>query len=44
MKKYDVIVVGSGCGSIIVNEALAHGLKVALVDRGPVGGTCLNLA
>jgi mycothione reductase len=43
MKKYDVIVIGSGCGIIIVNEALAHGLSVALVDRGPLGGTCANL-
>jgi len=43
MKEYDVIVVGSGCGMIIVDEAAAHGLKVALVDKGPLGGTCLNL-
>ncbi|MBI4302884.1 MAG: dihydrolipoyl dehydrogenase [Chloroflexi bacterium] len=43
MKKYDAIVVGSGCGMIIVDEALNHGLKVALVDKGPFGGTCLNL-
>jgi mycothione reductase len=43
VKKYDVIVVGSGCGMIIAEEATAHGLKVALVDRGPLGGTCLNL-
>jgi dihydrolipoamide dehydrogenase len=43
MKKYDVIVIGSGCGSNIVNEALAHGLSVALVDKGPLGGTCANL-
>ncbi len=43
MKEYDVIVVGSGAGSAIVNGALAHGLKVALVDRGPLGGTCLNV-
>jgi len=43
MKQYDVIVIGSGAGSIIVDEALAKGLKVALVDKGPVGGTCLNL-
>jgi mycothione reductase len=43
MKDYDVIVVGSGCGMIIVDEAAAHGLKVALVDKGPLGGTCLNL-
>jgi dihydrolipoamide dehydrogenase len=43
MKKYDVIIVGSGCGMIIAEEATAHGLRVALVDKGPLGGTCLNL-
>jgi mycothione reductase len=43
MKKYDVIVIGSGCGMNIVEEALAHNLSVALVDKGPVGGTCANL-
>jgi mycothione reductase len=43
MKKYDVIVIGSGCGSNIVDEALAHSLSVALVDKGPLGGTCANL-
>ena len=43
MKKYDVIVIGSGCGLNIVNETLVHGLSVALVDKGPLGGTCANL-
>jgi len=43
MKEYDVIVIGSGAGTIIVDEAVAKGLKVALVDKGPIGGTCLNL-
>jgi len=43
MKKYDVIVVGSGAGSAIVDQGLADGFKVALVDRGPLGGTCLNV-
>ena len=43
MKNYDAIVVGSGCGMLIVDEALSHGLKVALVDKGPLGGTCPNL-
>jgi len=43
MKKYDVIVIGSGCGMNIVEEALVHGLSVALVDKGPLGGTCANL-
>jgi mycothione reductase len=43
MKKYDVVVIGSGCGLNVVNEALVHGLNVALVDKGPLGGTCPNL-
>jgi mycothione reductase len=43
MKNYDVIVIGSGCGVIIAEEAVAHGFKTALVDRGPLGGTCLNV-
>jgi mycothione reductase len=43
MRKYDVIVIGSGCGMNIVEEALAHDLSVALVDKGPLGGTCANL-
>jgi mycothione reductase len=43
MKKYDVIVIGSGAGLLLVNRSILHGLSVALVDRGPLGGTCLNL-
>jgi len=43
LKEYDAIVIGSGCGMNIVMEALAHQWKVALVDRGPLGGTCPNL-
>ncbi len=43
MKKYDVIVIGSGCGALISDEAASHGLRAALVDKGPlIGGTCLN--
>lgn len=43
MKKYDVIVIGSGCGMNIVDQTLANGMEVALVDKGPLGGTCPNL-
>ena len=43
MKNYDVIVIGSGAGAIISDEAAAQDLKVALIDKGPlIGGTCLN--
>lgn len=43
MKTYDALVVGSGCGMSVVEAALTHGWKVALVDKGPYGGTCLNV-
>ena len=43
MKNYDVIVIGSGCGALISDEASSKGLKVALIDKEPlIGGTCLN--
>jgi dihydrolipoamide dehydrogenase len=40
---YDVIVIGSGAGMAIVENCLHDGLRVALVDKGPAGGTCLNV-
>jgi len=43
MKYFDVIVIGSGAGMNIVERALSQGLRVALVDKGPLSGTCLNL-
>ena len=43
MKEYDVIVIGSGSGMTIVDRALREGNKVALIDKGPLGGTCLNI-
>ncbi|KYK23806.1 hypothetical protein AYK24_00810 [Thermoplasmatales archaeon SG8-52-4] len=43
MKKFDVIVIGSGSGGIIVESALSKGFSVAWVDKGPLGGTCLNV-
>lgn len=43
MEDYDVVVVGSGSGMIIADNALEQGFKVAVVDQGPLGGTCLNV-
>lgn len=40
---YDIVVIGSGSGMLIVENAIASGLKVALIDEGPAGGTCLNV-
>lgn len=41
-KRFDVIVIGAGSGLLISSEAAARGLKVAVVEEGPFGGTCLN--
>jgi dihydrolipoamide dehydrogenase len=43
MKTFDVIVVGSGSGGDIADAAVSHGMSVAWVDKGPLGGTCLNV-
>jgi dihydrolipoamide dehydrogenase len=43
MKKFDVVVIGSGSGGEIVDAALNHGFSVAWIDKGPLGGTCLNV-
>jgi mycothione reductase len=43
MKEYDVIVIGSGVGLIVTFKALSSGLRVALIDKDNLGGTCLNV-
>lgn len=42
MKHYDVIVIGSGGGAKIISPAARLGMRVACVEKGPLGGTCLN--
>jgi mycothione reductase len=42
MEEYDLIVIGSGAGMNIVDVAVNAGRRVALVENGPLGGTCLN--
>lgn len=43
MKNYDLIVIGSGCGLLVVEAAAEKGWKTALVEKGQIGGTCLNV-
>jgi mycothione reductase len=43
MERFDVLVVGSGSGMIVASTAVESGFKVAIVDKGPMGGTCLNV-
>jgi dihydrolipoamide dehydrogenase len=42
MHNYDAIVIGTGRGLSVAGSAAEEGLKVAVVDKGPPGGTCLN--
>ena len=42
MKEYDVIVIGTGGGTKLGTPCTKLGLKVALIEKGPIGGTCLN--
>lgn len=42
MKAFDLIVIGSGSGLDVANAAAESGLKVAIVEKSRMGGTCLN--
>lgn len=42
-EKFDLIVIGSGSGLDVANAAASqHGLKVAIIEKDKMGGTCLN--
>jgi mycothione reductase len=43
MEKFDVIVVGSGSGMLVASAAVEQGYRVALVEHGRMGGTCINV-
>ena len=42
MERFDLIVIGSGAGALVAAQAARAGRNTALVDQGPIGGTCLN--
>ena len=43
MEGYDLVVIGGGAAGInAAKTAIALKARVALVDRGPLGGTCIN--
>ncbi|TFG31176.1 dihydrolipoyl dehydrogenase [Candidatus Thorarchaeota archaeon] len=42
MKEYDLIVIGSGAGMNIASAVYDRGMDVAVIEHGPMGGTCLN--
>ena len=43
MEHFDIIVIGSGSGMLIASAAVDQGFKVALVEHGKMGGTCINV-
>lgn len=42
VKKFDLIVIGSGAGLDVASAAAQTGMKVAIVEKSRMGGTCLN--
>jgi mycothione reductase len=43
MEQFDILVVGSGSGMLVASAAVDQGFKVALVEQGKMGGTCINV-
>ena len=42
--RYDAVVIGTGQGGKPLSLALAQaGMKTAVIERGPVGGSCINV-
>ncbi len=42
MERYDVLVIGSGSGMLVASAAVDNGFRTAVIDFGPMGGTCTN--
>ena len=42
MKRFDLVVVGSGSGLMVLEAALDRGLQCAIVEQSKFGGTCLT--
>lgn len=43
-KHYDLIAIGAGSGGLsVVERASLHGAKCAVIERGDIGGTCVNV-
>lgn len=42
MKHFDVVIVGSGAGLMVMEAALNKGLRCAIIEKSKFGGTCLT--
>ena len=44
MEKYDLIILGSGTAAFgAATKAVDLGAKVAMIEKGTIGGTCVNV-
>ena len=42
-KRYDLVIIGAGPGGYIAaKKAAKAGMSVVIIDKGEVGGTCMN--
>jgi len=42
MNHFDIVIVGSGAGLMVMEAALSKGLRCAIVEKAKFGGTCLT--
>jgi pyruvate/2-oxoglutarate dehydrogenase complex dihydrolipoamide dehydrogenase (E3) component len=43
LERYDLVIIGGGAAGInALKTAVTLEARVVLVDRGPLGGTCVN--
>jgi mycothione reductase len=42
VQEFDLVVIGSGSGLDVANAAAQEGMRVAIIEKGRMGGTCLN--
>jgi len=42
VKHFDIVIVGSGAGLMVMEAALSKGLRCAIVEKAKFGGTCLT--
>jgi mycothione reductase len=42
MQEFDLLIIGSGSDLDVANAAAKSGLRVAIIEEGRMGGTCLN--
>lgn len=42
LKHFDIVIVGSGAGLMVMEAALSKGLRCAIIEKSKFGGTCLT--